>query len=81
MVKITNLSTAHLSITGSDLAPGQSKNVEVITASLDRLIQSGALKAETVVVPVVAPVIVRQESKQTSYPEPQAPEKTFKFRK
>ena len=55
MVKLTNLSTAHIAIQGGNLAPGQSKNVEYVTASVDKLIQSGALKME----PVHAPVTVK----------------------
>jgi len=48
MVKITNLSTAQIALGRNNLAPGQSRNVENINASLDKLIQGGALKAETV---------------------------------
>ena len=67
MVKLTNLSTANIAIAGSNLAPGQSKDIEVINASLDRLIQGGALRAE----PVEAP-------KVSIKPPLQMPAKTFK---
>ena len=49
MIKLTNNSTANISIDGANLAPGKSRCVENIGVSIDRLIQSGALSSERVV--------------------------------